>query len=244
LLAGVLLSISFSFAGASRADDPVPGSEPMLLDVSGCSPQSRARLEWLVPRLESRELHGDIWWVGWTGAYATGMVYESVKASLADDDGHQADHIASAIKALIGTSRLVWLGYTGRPTARLGANPLLDQGTPAGEETCLALVQRGEDLLQKSAKESEQRWDWRPHAFNVGLNLAAALVVTQAFHGGRGWRSLGTGIAVGEAMIFTHPWKGRSDLEEYQAAFGPPAPPRTSWNIQPYGAGLRLQVNF
>jgi hypothetical protein len=54
---------------------------------------------------------------------------------------------------------------------------------------------------------------------------------------------MGVGIAVGEAMILSHPWKGRSDLEEYQAAFSPSIP-RTSWSIQPYHAGLRLQVNF
>jgi hypothetical protein len=234
MLAGALLAISFS--DASRAEDP---AEPNPLDVSACSEATRPRLVWLVDRLEDRELYGDIWWKGWTGFYATGVVYSSVRASFYDDDGHQADAIASAIKALIGTGRLLWV----RPTARLGADPLLDQATPASEETCLALVGQGEDLLRKAAKESGQRWDWKPHTFNVALNLAAALVVTQAFHASKGWQSMGIGIAVGEAMIFSHPWKGRSDLEEYEAAFSPQTP-QTSWMIQPYHAGLRLQVNF
>jgi hypothetical protein len=234
LLAGVLLSISFSTA--SLADD----SERMPLDLSACSEPSRARLEWLVPRLDSRELYGDIWWKSWTGFYATGIVYQSVQASIDDDDGKQADAIVGAVKALIGTTRLLWV----RPTARLGADPLLDQGAPASEETCLAMVSQGEDLLQKAAKESQRRWDWKPHTFNVALNLAGALIATQAFHAGKGWESMGIGIAVGEAMIFSHPWQGRSDLEEYEAAFGPPTTPQTSWSIQPYHAGLRLQVNF
>ena len=165
------------------------------------------------------------------------VVYQSVQARRMT---LKARTISWRVKALIGTARLIWV----RPTARLGADPLLDQATPASEQTCLALVGQGEDLLRKAAKESQQRWDWKPHAFNVALNLAGALIVTQAFNGGKGWQSMGIGIAVGEAMIFSHPWKGKSDLAEYESAFGPSAPPQASWSIQPYHAGLRLQVNF
>ncbi len=232
LLAG---SLFFTFAaGTARADD----QDPKLLDVSACSEGSRARLEWLVERLESRELYADIWWKGWLGFYSIGVVYQSVQASIDDDDGHQADDIVGAVKALIGVTRLVFV----RPTARLGADPL-QVATPPSEEVCLQRVAEGEELLRKAAKESDQRWDWKPHTFNVALNLAGALVATQAFGAHKGWTSMGIGIAVGEAMIFSHPWKGKSDLEEYQAAFSP-STPQTSWSIQPYHAGLRLNVSF
>jgi hypothetical protein len=236
MLAGALLVIPFS--GASWAEDP----EPIALDVSACSEGTRPRLLWLTERLESRERYADIWWKGWTAFYATGVVFQSTRAALEDDGSHQADQIVGAVKALIGTTRLLWV----RPTARLGADPLLDQPATS-EETCVALVGEGEDLLRKAAKESDQRWDWKPHTFNVALNLAGALIATQAFDDDngfkKGWYSMGIGIAVGEAMIFSHPWKGRSDLEEYEAAFSPQTP-QTSWMIQPYHAGLRLQVNF
>jgi hypothetical protein len=227
----------FFSTGAARADNA-----PNALDVSACSEASRARLAWLVDRLESRERYADIWWKGWFGFYALGVVYQSTSAALEDDGSHQADDIVGAVKALVGVTRL----YFARPAARLGADPLI-VAAPPDEAACAARVAEGEALLKKAAKESNRRWDWRPHAFNVALNLAGALIATQAFDDDngykKGWTSMGVGIAVGEAMILSHPWKGRSDLEEYQAAFSPSIP-RTSWSIQPYHAGLRLQVNF
>lgn len=238
LIAGMLLSIFVP--GTGQADDP----DPRTLDVSACSEGTRSRLQWLVERLESRELYADIWWKGWTGFYAIGVVYQSTKAAVGefgeanDDGGKQADSIVGAVKAVIGVTRL----YFVRPTARLGADPLQVAVIP-DEAACQARVAQGEELLRKAADESQKRWDWKPHAFNVALNLAGALIVTQAFEERTGWTSMGVGIAVGEAMILSHPWKGKSDLEEYQASFSPSLP-QTSWSLQPYHAGLRLQVNF
>lgn len=232
LLAG---SLFFTFAaGTARADD----QDPKLLDVSACSEGTRARLEWLVERLDSRELYADIWWKGWLGFYSIGVVYQSTRAATYDDDGHQADAIVGAVKAALGVTRLI----VTRPTARLGADPLLVD-VPASEDACVARVKQGEELLREAANQSDARLSWKPHAFNVALNLAGALVATQAFGAHKGWTSMGVGIAVGEAMILSHPWKGKSDLEEYEAAFSP-STPQTSWSIQPYHAGLRLNVTF
>lgn len=232
LLAG---SLFFLFAaGPAHAND-----EPaMALDVSACSEGTRARLEWLVERLESRELYADIWWKGWLGVYSTGVVLQSARAAIKEDSGKRADLVVSAVKAAIGVTRLIF----SRPTARLGADPLQVAALP-DERACLERVAQGEELLDKAAKESQRRWNWKPHAANVALNLVGAVIVTQAFNGGKGWESMGVGIAVGEAMILSHPWKGKSDLEEYQATFSPSVP-QTSWSIQPYHAGLLLNVRF
>jgi hypothetical protein len=43
-------------------------------------------------------------------------------------------------------------------------------------------------------------------------------------------------------MLWSHPWHGRSDLEEYEARFAPAE--RVSWNVAPFGRGLQLQVRF
>jgi hypothetical protein len=135
-----------------------------------------------------------------------------------------------------------WIGFYG-----VGA---VFQGTRAGFENdegkradLIVSVAEGETLLRQAAKESEQRWDWKPHLFNVAVNVAGALIVTQAFDQKSGWTSAGIGIAVGEAMVWSHPWHGRGDLEDYKARFAY-APPRTSWALMPYERGLRLQVRF
>jgi hypothetical protein len=220
--------------GAAWAQAP----EPPLLDVSRCDPDSADRLRWLVDRLEAREFYADAWWRGWLGVYSIGMVYQSIDAGLTHDGSERADSTVSAIKALGGVARLLFF----RPTARLGADPLLAE--PLGDAAvCRARVAQGEELLREASDESQQRWSWKAHAINVGVNLAGALIVTQGFDEKDGWHSMGIGIAVGEAQIWSHPWQGKSDLEEYQARFSPRAV-TPSWAVIPTGSGLAVQVRF
>jgi len=210
-----------------------------MLDASACEGRSKARLEWLVVRADSRELHADLWWRTWIGFYGAGVVIQSTRAGLEGDAGQRADLIVGAVKALGGVTRL----YFSRPVARLGADPLRAEALP-DEPACLERVVQGEALLRQAAEESARRWDWKAHLFNVALNLAGALIVTQAFDEKDGWTSAGIGIAVGEAMLWSHPWQAGSDLEEYEDTFRYRAPEPVSWSLAPYHAGLRLQVRF
>ena len=237
LTAGALLFLLDPDEGRAQAPDE-PASE-RALDVTACTPRTRDRLEWLVDRTESREFHGDLWWRGWIGFYSAGAIVQGVRAGFEDDGGKRADYIVSSVKAVGGVTRL----YFARPVARLGADPLLAEPIP-DEEACLARVAQGEALLAKAAEESQERWDWKAHAFNVGVNLAGALIVTQAFDQKSGWTSMGIGIAVGEAMIWSHPWQGKSDLAEYEERFAHTTGPRTTWALMPYAHGLRVQVRF
>jgi hypothetical protein len=78
----------------------------------------------------------------------------------------------------------------------------------------------------------------------VLLNGAGGAIVAEGFDEDDGWVSAGIGVAVGEAMLWSHPWKGRSDLEEYEARFASRSGEKLSWAVLPYGRGLKLQVRF
>jgi hypothetical protein len=213
--------------------------EVSSIDASRCEPATRARLEWLVDRLESRELYADLWWRGWFGFYALGTVVQSARAGDEDDDGEQADLVVSAVKALGGVTRL----YFSRPTARLGADPVL--AAPVTDEAvCRRAVDQAEGLLRKAADESDRRWRWTPHLTNVGVNLAGALIVTQGWDEDDGWESMAIGIVVGEAMLWSHPWAGRDDLAEYESRFAAAAEPGPTWALAPFGRGLQVQLRF
>jgi len=71
------------------------------------------------------------------------------------------------------------------------------------------------------------------------------VIVAEGFDESRGWASMGIGIAVGEAMTFSHPWKGDDDLAEYERRFGgaPPAS-RVSFTIAPWRQGARIVLTF
>jgi hypothetical protein len=200
------------------------------LDTSRCAGGTADRLHWLVMRLESRD---------WIGFYAAGVAVEGTKAGLDDHRGDRANDAVSAAKAVGGVARL----YVTRPTARLGADPL--EGESFADETaCQARVVQAEALLRKAAEESDRRWSPTPHLVNLAVNLAGALIVTQAFDESDGWTSAAIGFAVGEAMQWSHPWSGRDDLSEYEARFATGSRPATTWGLAPLGQGVALQVRF
>ena len=118
---------------------------------------------------------------------------------------------------------------------------------PNDEAACRERLRIGEELLRENAKESASRWSWKRHAANVAINVAGGLIVAEGFDESRGWRSAGIGIAVGEIMTFSHPWKADKDLVEYEQRFGttPDLAPRPiTWNVAPSLGGVQLSVNF
>lgn len=231
----LLVAVALVVTAAPRARaDAAP------LDTSRCEAGTRARLDWLVDRLESRETYADLWWRGWISFYGLGVVIQSARAGVEDDDGEQADLVVSAVKAVGGVTRL----YFSRPTARLGADPIAAAGPLADEAACQRAVAEGESLLRAAAEESDRRWSWTPHLTNVAVNTAGALIVAEGFDEDDGWTSAAVGIAVGEAMLWTHPWKSRDDLAEYEARFVTGARPGPTWALAPYERGLQVQVRF
>jgi hypothetical protein len=218
-------------------------------DLARCEPGTAERIRFIEDRLEERRPYATMWWHGWTGTYAVGTVVQSVRAGLEDSEGKKADLVVSAVKALIGTTRLMfekpiagmWFDV---PSARFGAEPA-SSIEPTDESACRERLAVDEDLLRKSAKESESRWDWKRHAGNVAFNVAGGLIVAYGFDDEtRGWRSAGVGIGVGEAMIFSRPWKADDDLAEYEQRFNGASAPRTSVNVLPWRGGARLVLAF
>ena len=219
---------------------PTAGLAAETTDLARCEANTAERIRFIEDRLEERRTYATWWWRGWTTTYAVGTVFQAARAGVEDSEGKRADLAVSAAKALFGTARLLY----DRPTARLGAEPM--QEVAASDQAgCLARLGVGEDLLRKNAKESRSRWDWKRHLGNVAVNAAGAVIVAYGFDDEtRGWRSAGIGIAVGEAMIFSHPWHGDDDLADYEARFNAASAPRTSLRIVPTLGGAQVVLGF
>lgn len=233
---GALLSSLLAVLATAAA---TAAAEPAWDGSAACAPELRARLVFLETRLDSRRTWADRWWKGWTATYGVGTVVESVRAGLEDDEGDRADYTVSAVKALLGTARLLWAP----PVARQGADPM--RRVPASNAAgCSARLAVGERLLHEAARESESRWSWKRHLANVALNVAGGVVVAEAFDEPDGWRSAGVGIAVGEAMTWSHPWHADDDLAEYERRFGGTGGPGVTWRVTPWGRGIRVALRF
>jgi hypothetical protein len=224
-------------AAARGQDDVESGAS-----FEGCAPDTAARMRFIEGRLEDGQNYARYWWYGWTGFYAASMVVASARAGTEDDSGERADQIVNAVKALTGTVR----NLIQRPTARLGADPVL--GMPVGSEVdCQQRLGRGEELLRESAEEARERYSIPLHVGIVLFNVAGGVIVAQGFDEPDGWRSAGIGIVVGEIAHWSHPWRQASDLEEYERRFPPdgvPRPAPVSWGIAPIAGGAALRVSF
>jgi hypothetical protein len=228
----VLLALVAALAAAPARAEPPP-------DGPACADDVQARLTFLEQRLDERRIWADRWWKAWTVTYGIGTAVQSVRAGIEDDDGEQADFTVSAVKALFGTARLLW----SPPTARKGADPMraIAANDAAG---CAARLAAGEALLRESARESESRWSWKRHLSNVAINVAGGVIVAEGFDESKGWTSAGVGIAVGEAMTWSHPWHADDDLAEYERRFELARGPRPSWHVAPWGRGVRVGLRF
>src|SRR6185295_17913734 len=192
------------------------------------------KIDFISSRLDERQKHARIWWMGFTGFYGIGTVVTTVQAATEHAAGDRAVDIVSAAKAAFGTTRLFFFD---RPAALHGADPV------RGElPNCDAALARGEELLKRAAHETSSRASWKRHASIIGINALGAVIAGEGWGDRQGaWISAGLGIAVGEAMAWSAPWNGVRDLDEYEGRFGAT---KATWQLVPTLNGLVLSAEF
>lgn len=237
LVAAVLCWIG-SGAAPVAAEEPAP--DPAL---ERCTGDTGTRLRFLEARLAGDRRYADLWWKGWTSVFAGGVVFQGARAGFEGDEGQRADLIVSAAKAGIGLARSLW----SPPPARRGASELASIST-ATPEGCAERLARAEAILRRNAEKTAfERRSWIPHAANLGLNLAGALIVAEGFDEQDGWVSGAIGFAVGEGRIWSYPWQAENALADYERRFpasGVPHAPAPSWHFESWGAGARVTLRY
>jgi len=232
--ATLLLSLTLLAPGVASADG-------LTRNLSGLSDaELDSRIAFIEDRLNGGEKHAKYWQHGWTGVYGAGMVIGTLQASLTDSGKNRANYITTAVKATIGTTRLLLRPHPGRNGADELDASLWGNTRSAKEQR----LQRGEEILQAVAKKAKERTNWKAHAGNVGLNLVGMGFILGLGHGADAAESFGVGVAVGTAHILSAPKRGIADLDEYQTHFGMKTGKRFDWNITPTLGGAALNVTF
>jgi hypothetical protein len=218
------------------------------------------RLAFLEERLDDGETYSKVWQWGWTGGYSLGIVIgvtqsitccSNKKAGFKWDgiDGNNSvkkkrneqrvTHYVTAVKGVIGTTRMLLMRHPGRHGA--DAMRAIEGDS---REAKLARLAKGEEVLQSVAKTAERRWNWKAHAGNIGLNLAGAGFIFGFGRESDAWESLGIGIGVGTLQILSAPKRGIQDLNDYETRFGMKTANRFNWTIVPTMGGAALKVTF
>jgi hypothetical protein len=198
-----------------------------------------ARLRFLEERIDAGKKYTQYWQWGWTGGYSMGIVIGTAQAITEDGDKKRVNDIVTAVKGVIGTTRMV----VDRHPGRHGADSMRAISGDSREAKLQRLAE-GEKLLQQIAKRAERRTNWKSHAGNIALNAAGGGFIFGFGKNTDAWTSMGIGVAVGTTQILSAPKRGIQDLEDYQTRFDMKTASRFDWNIVPTMGGVALQVTY
>jgi hypothetical protein len=238
-IAAVLLAAATVGASDARADGAV-----QIAPALEALPDTEVdrRIDFLQQRLDEGRLGGQVWQYGWTGIYAVSTAASAVMAIGSDDQDGKVAGSVGAVKSGLALGDLLLNPLP----ARLGAEPMqaVPDGTRRGRLERLAV---GERFLTTNAALAETRYDWRRHLTGVATNLIGGGIILAFGDSTDALVSTVTGIAVGEAQIWTQPWRAPKDLQDYRAAFpGAPASASTGldWELRPTVNGVQLAFHF
>jgi len=199
-----------------------------------------ARIRFIEERLDAGQKWAWRWQWGWSAAYASGIAIGTGQAAATNSGKNRADYITTAVKGVIGTTRLLLQPHP----ARNGADPLRETRFGNTRDAKVQRLQAAETLLLRVKERAEQRKSWIPHLANVGLNLVGSGFILGFGHADDAIESFAVGVAVGEAHIWSAPWRSIQDVEDYQTRFGMKTADRFDWRIVPTLGGAQLQVTF
>ena len=233
VLAGLLLAIP---VGAARAQQiEVPPQLELLSDA-----EADARLSFLQERLDAGQTTAKTWQYGWTGIFSVGAVASTAQAIMADDGDERIYNIVGAVKSIGATTQMVLDPLP----ARLGAEPMraVPNGTRAGRLQRLAV---GERTLAINSERADTRYSWRRHLEGVTTNLIGGAVIWGFGDSRDALLSVASGLAFGEAQIWSQPWRANGDLADYRAAFPTTTASRgIEWQLRPTLNGAELAFRW
>lgn len=190
------------------------------------------RLRFLEERLDAGRTTALVWQHGWSVGFAAGAIGNTAAAITADDGDERVAGIVDAVKASGGLAQQLLNPLP----ARLGADRV--RGQPgATREQRLAL---GESQLQVNAARAEERWSLGRHLQVLAVNAIGGGVILAFGDSRDALVSAASGILIGEANIWSQPWRAIDDLRDYRAAF----PPTTGWELRPGLNGVELAYRF
>jgi hypothetical protein len=205
------------------------------------------RVDFLTEKLDENRLHAAAWKYGWLVVNAGGGIAAAVQAAVVHNDNqpdHQTSDICQAVKGAIGVTYLLLNPMPGTS----GADPVRELPNVTHEDK-MARLGRAEYILAREAERAHSRTSWWLHFGNFMVNAILASPVLARGNQGLALQNFGIGFGVGEAQIWTQPWEGPKDWEDYErfvaSEEGQPASvPRAEWQIVPNGAGLAVVGRF
>jgi hypothetical protein len=211
----LVVGLCASFAARARAaPDParcpaMAGAAPALAEVAPA-----VRLQWIDARLARTAHRARIWTWGWGIGIGVATVANLAPLAFVAPD-QRIDWYVAAGTTVIGVVPLLIapLEVIGDSAA---LRPRVAAADPAGD--LCPLLADAERMLARDAQNQADGQRWWLHVANVVLNAGVGLFLGLGYdHWLAGAFNTVSGIAIGEAIIFTQPTSSVDDLATYRA---------------------------
>lgn len=189
---------------------PAPGgAEARVADIDG-----RARLRWIDGRLSREAPRMKLWNWGWAAGIAAGGVGTLIAVPFVSRDS-RIDYYTGAGAAAIGVVPFILAPPKVIDDARALHGTLIGAPPQTDDQVCKLLAE-AEVMLVRDARNEHATSAWWAHVGNVVFNAGLTLFEGLGFHRWTGGLINGiSGLAVGEAVIFTQPTRTVDDLAAY-----------------------------
>jgi hypothetical protein len=191
-------------SGIARADCP---AESPALAAQG----DEVRLAWIQAHLAHTAHSATEWLRGWEiGIGSAGVINLAMIPVLGDTHDHRVVFGIGAATSFIGL-----IPFFVRPPRVIADSRAVDARAATSIARCAVLAEAEQRLAASAAAQRQQR-AWYLHAGNVAFNVGVTLVFGAFGHWGPGVVSGIAGVAMGEALIYTHPTDSIDDLARYR----------------------------
>jgi len=198
------------------------------------------RLSFIEERLNEGRPNARCWQYGWSSFYAASAAvqgYEAIDSNDSDDDIY---YTVGAIKSAAALALMLL-----KPLSAVeGATSLKDMPTDTPDQK-EARLEAAEDRLHTNSRRAQTRTSWTRHLTVITVNLIGSAVIAAFGDGEDAVVSGLTGIALGQANIWSQPSRAIDDLADYEKEF--PAPQATNevdWELTPIARGLSVTIRF
>ena len=201
------------------------------------------RFLYIKNRLDSERNHSYLWQRGWEGYYGISSLVQLGLATNADSSDDEIRFGVGAFKSAVAFSAMLVNPLPAINGADSLSSTTHDDSNIQAHTRAhkIERLKKAEDLFKRHSQRAKSFHTWTRHGTAILFNLATAGIVSAFGNDKDAIASAIGGILASEINIWTQPYQGIKDEQDYQSLKSNNS---FSWNLQPTLNGLAVSVNF
>ena len=201
------------------------------------------RFLYIKNRLDNQSNHSYLWQHVWEGYYGISSLVQLSLATTADNSDDEIRFGVGAFKSAVAFSAMLMDPLPAIDGADSLYSPTHGDSNVQAQTRAhkIERLKRAETLFKRHSERAKNIHTWTRHGTAILFNLATAGIVSAFGNDKDAIASAIGGILASEINIWTQPYQGIQDRQDYQSL---KSNNTWSWNLQPTLNGLAVSVSF